>query len=135
LNWCNVEAPKELRTDGIDLNSYIQKGKIQSRSLFWMSGFDDEYAVRKGRYKLVHAGLVKGKTFLFNIEKDPGEREDISANEPEIKAQLQAEYDEWVKSRQETRWEDMHVIKSKERTDAWNTRRERAANGELKNTN
>lgn len=134
LSWCDVDEQKELQIDGVDLNPYLLNKSLPNRSLFWMSGFDDEYAVRKGKYKLVHAGLVKGKTFLFDIEKDPGERNDISVEKPKIKVQLQAEYNEWAKSRKETAWEDMHVIKSKERTDAWNMQREKAASGEKNNS-
>ncbi|TLX78213.1 N-acetylgalactosamine-6-sulfatase [Labilibacter sediminis] len=131
LNWCNIQQSDSLITDGVDLNSYLShpEKKIE-RTLFWMSGFDDEYAVRKGRYKLVYAGLTKGKSFLFDVVNDPGERNDLSERKPEIKAELQAEFDQWVKNREVTQWEDWHVIKSKERTEKWNKIRRKAASGE-----
>ena len=54
-------------------------------------------AVRKGRWKL-YLDLWKGFQKLFDLEKDPGEKNDLSAAEPQVFAEMKALYDAWDKS-------------------------------------
>ena len=134
LDWCGIKVPDSIRLDGINLNPYLINAELEiKRSLFWMtgSGKDMEYAIRKRNYKLVHAGLTKGKTFLFDLEEDPGERNDLSALEPGIKAELEAEVHNWLKSNKPSHWEDSHIPYSNKRTERWKTYRLNAAKGEV----
>jgi arylsulfatase A-like enzyme len=50
------------------------------------------YAVRQGRFKLVHGG---GAPALYDLEVDPGERSNLAAQEPERLAALEAVYRRW----------------------------------------
>jgi arylsulfatase len=73
------------------------------RPLFfvWSRGYPQKYsnmAVRKGTFKLVGQG-EQGETDdqiqLFNLIDDPSELQDISDQEPVIKADLRRELDQW----------------------------------------
>jgi choline-sulfatase len=46
-------------------------------------------AVRRGRWKLIH-GVSRGTTRLFDLERDPHERTDLSADHPELVRELLA---------------------------------------------
>ncbi len=48
--------------------------------------------IRNQRYSLVRTG---GKWSLFDLAKDPGEKNDVSADRADIVAQLSAAYDKW----------------------------------------
>lgn len=84
---CNVELPKEKQIDGKSLVPLITNGTMSSdnRSLFfyWTRRYPERYnniAIQKGNYKLVgHTGYnSKIEDFeLFNIYKDPYEKENI----------------------------------------------------------
>jgi len=64
-------------------------------------------AIRKGKWKLVKIPLLPGKTELFDLEADPGERNNVAEKFPEIVADLEsrllryareAKTSEWIKA-------------------------------------
>ncbi len=71
--------------DGVSLQAALQGAAPPSRALFaeQVSGNTALYAVRSGRYKLLHEILPNPRQLLFDLEADPGELRDISATQPE----------------------------------------------------
>jgi arylsulfatase A-like enzyme len=63
-------------------------------ALFW-NGAEEKTAVRAGRWKLVNN---PGKTELFDLEADTGEKSDLAAQKPEIVARLRQAYEDWSKA-------------------------------------
>jgi arylsulfatase A-like enzyme len=49
---------------------------------------DSLQAVRRGRWKLIH-NPDTGKTMLFDLDEDPGETDDRSEHQPQIRAELE----------------------------------------------
>lgn len=85
----SIPAPPNL--DGTTLVPHLFEGKgLPERDLFWR--IDDAKAVRRGPWKLIAEG---DQVFLFNLETDIGEREDISARHPEVVKQLLASLQAW----------------------------------------
>jgi uncharacterized sulfatase len=83
------------RIDGVNLMPYLTgaaTGDAHDR-LFWR--FAAQRAVREGPWKLVK---IDEKSYLFNLENDIGERSDLSAQEPERLARLEAAFDAWSDS-------------------------------------
>ena len=81
--------------DGADLHDYIlarAEGAPHER-LFWRSGAAG--SVRQGRYKLTVSEPSGGepRQWLFDIEADPEERHDLSAELPGVLAELRAALD------------------------------------------
>jgi arylsulfatase A-like enzyme len=91
--------------DGISLVPELTGAPVTKadRPLFfvWERGYPQRYsnmAVRKGRYKLVGQiahGEADDQLKLFDLENDPYELVDVSAEQAEVKAALQLELDRW----------------------------------------
>jgi len=99
--------------DGVDLLPMAARGEeLAPRSLIWNFPFPPHYpvfGVRRGEWKFV-AEVSRGKdgigwapdrggqVGLYRINEDIREEKDMSAQFPEIRQQLQAEYDAWKKT-------------------------------------
>ena len=85
------ELPDNLDFDGRDFSQSLFSGHaLQERPLFWR--FKRQQAVRKGPWKL----LVDGEDmFLYNLEADPGEGEDLKEEYPAITDTLLVLLDQW----------------------------------------
>ena len=91
--------------DGISLYPALMGSEAPpaERPLFfvWERGFPQRYnnmAVRSGMYKLVGKfghGVSADSLRLFDLESDPFELEDLSAEQPDVKVQLQGMLDRW----------------------------------------
>jgi arylsulfatase A-like enzyme len=95
LAAAGATIPPAARLEGIDLLPLIQKGaKPQARTLFWRVPPANERAVRDGDWKLV---VDNNRLMLFDLSKDPGERNELSASNPAIVRQLRAKILAWEK--------------------------------------
>jgi arylsulfatase A-like enzyme len=66
--------------DGVDLSQVLLRSeRLPERTLFWRYG--DRRAVRRGVWKLVQE---RAQTYLFNLDTDLSETNDLSAEYPEI---------------------------------------------------
>ena len=93
------------KLDGVDLLPHLQ-GKVESpphEVVFWR--FGDQWAVRKGEWKLC-ANKLDGvqNVKLFNLKDDIGETNDLSAKEPEKRKELQSLWDKWNGEQAEPAW-------------------------------
>jgi arylsulfatase A len=89
----DAKLPKGLKLDGTSLLALLLEGKkLPQRTLFWR--FRKEHAVRKGPWKL----LVRGENqYLFNVDDDIGEENNLLEAKPDIVDTLRAEYLAWEK--------------------------------------
>jgi len=81
--------------DGEDLSSFLRGGKAPERDvLFWHypqyhgSAWKPGSAIREGNWKLIH-DYESGENKLFDLENDPGEKNDLANNLPEKAIALQ----------------------------------------------
>jgi arylsulfatase A-like enzyme len=79
-----------LKLDGQDIWPDITGQRIhpEERVFYWRT--PGQMAIRKGDWKLIRGLGPDMKTELFNIKKDPLEKEDLSAKYPEKVDQLLA---------------------------------------------
>ncbi len=61
-------------------------------------------AVRKGDWKLIKIALLPGKTQLFNLAKDPGETNDVAADNPEIVKDLEGRLLAYAREQKPSLW-------------------------------
>ncbi len=61
-------------------------------------------AIRKGNWKLVKLALLPGKTELFDLEKDPGEKTDVAEQFPDIVRDLEARLLAYAKEMKPSAW-------------------------------
>jgi len=85
--------PDELKLDGINLLPHlIEKKEPAHRSLFW--SHNNQLAIRRGDFKLV-TDTSFSETFLYNLEVDIGEENDIAALHPDLVEKLLKLLKEW----------------------------------------
>lgn len=94
-----VELPVEQVFDGISLADILEgSAPNPQRAIFWHYPVyhhdEPASAVRKGKWKLIH-NLVKDQRFLYDLESDIGETNDLSQLEPEIATELYQLLEEW----------------------------------------
>ncbi len=106
LGLCGISLPEELRLDGsnLALNLLGVQNEMPERTLFfqWQRGFPEPYrniAVRRGPYKLVGQAVGQDaaeQLELYHIGSDPGERQDVSDDNPEKVRELRQAFDRWL---------------------------------------
>lgn len=94
LSATGSSVPAGYPLDGIDLLPHLRN--MQStvdRRLFWRRPTPSvQAAVREGRWKLLADGA---HLFLFDLSEDPGERNDLSREQPEIVRTLSLALKQW----------------------------------------
>jgi arylsulfatase A-like enzyme len=108
LDASGVSKPADLSLDGVSLLPLLKGNGPQwpDRTLFfqWHRGDEPELfracAARSQRYK-----LVNGKE-LYDLVVDPGERNDIAAQQPDIVNRMRKDYEEWFRDVSATRGYD-----------------------------
>ena len=109
LRLAKAEAPEGTLYDGEDVLETLlgrstagRKAEIYfrrppDRKNFY--GFDQlpDLAVRQGPWKLL-CDYDGSRTQLYNLESDPGEKNDLAADEPELVSSLTAKLTEWNQS-------------------------------------
>ncbi len=83
------------KLDGVDLKPYLtgQNTGKPHETLYWR--FGQQWAIRKGDWKLVVANGGGGKPELYNLAEDLGEKTDLAASRPEKLRELRDDYDRW----------------------------------------
>lgn len=88
-------VPDSTRLDGIDLFPVLEGRRAPvPRSLFWRATFEGrtQRAVRDGPWKYVRDA---NHDFVFDVDRDPGERRDLTRRHPEVARRLRAKLLEW----------------------------------------
>lgn len=128
LAAAGVAVNPEWQLEGVDLLPYIT-GKNEAAphdALFWRLG--EQWAVRKGDWKLVASRIDGPQPRLFNLSEDISEANDLAAKHPERVAELRKEWETWNEKNIPQAWEPNGQNKKKNQNRAGNqARRKRAA--------
>jgi uncharacterized sulfatase len=85
--------PADPQLDGINLLPLLQAGaKPAERTLFWR--FMSQTAAREGDWKYLRVG--DGHEFLFNLQDDPSEKNNLAASQPAELDRLRAQALAWT---------------------------------------
>ena len=99
----DITAKVDLNVDGKSmLPTLYSKKKWQKRTVYWHSekarpkntGDTKSSAIRKGKYKLIH-WFESDRTELYNMSKDPNEKNDLASQKPKIMADLLLDLNDW----------------------------------------
>ena len=120
LAAAGVKVSADWKQEGVDLLPYLkgEKSGTPHDALYWR--FGEQMAIREGDYKLVrydsNVDTMSGvrnqpvsSVKLYNLAKDIGEKEDLSAKMPEKVKELQAKWDEWNKLNVTPLWGAAHT--------------------------
>ena len=103
LEACGFEAMPAQHLDGISMVPLLTNPATdrRSRPLFWHyphwgnQGGIPFSAIREGDWKLISFDWKKGVE-LYNLGKDPGEKHDLKASQPELAARLKTRLDAFL---------------------------------------
>jgi arylsulfatase A-like enzyme len=110
LAAADIKVNKNLQLDGKNLIPFL-KNKVKTpphEILFWRVANGEEYAVRKGNFKLIKSAYKKN-TMLFDLSNDEMETKDISLENPKIYKELKSFYNKWDKDLALPKWTDPHL--------------------------
>ena len=83
---------RDLKWDGLDIWPAITgRSAVAARTLYWTAPGFRARAVREGDWKLIASGNLPQEKFeLFDLGRDPNERQDLAAEMPKRVAELKA---------------------------------------------
>ena len=105
---CGIDPIAE-QLDGRSMVAILQSDDAAEihESLYWQ--FQNQWAVRQGPWKLIRNARIRvpgdklsaedEQGFLSNLEQDPGERNNLAAEHPDIVERLTAARPEWARDR------------------------------------
>lgn len=105
----NVSTAGSKPLDGVNLLPFVEAKEqgTPHEVLYWKLG--QESAVRMGKWKL-WLNAKKGESRLYDLDQDVAEKTDLSAEHPDIKADLQAKYDAWNGSLPPRDWTNISPV-------------------------
>jgi len=113
LSLAKVKPPEDRPLDGVDLSPVLfQQQQLKPRPLYWASlsnrGARSE-AMREGPWKLVvqHPRAKPGtfeneKVELYRLDRDPGEKQNLSKEQPQQAAKMLKQLKAWYQETQST---------------------------------
>ena len=90
--------------DGKDAMDTIGEGKPSPHEDILINIEAFRGAIRKGTWKLIKVALLPGKTELFDLEKDPGEKENVADKHPDVLKDLEARLLTYAKQQKMSEW-------------------------------
>ncbi|MDC3301602.1 sulfatase-like hydrolase/transferase [Gammaproteobacteria bacterium] len=104
LGAANIEPPKEITIDGVNLIPFLtnEKKGEPHETLYWKNV--TYQAIIHDNWKLMRSKYPKEKEYLYNLEKDPYEQNNLALSEPEIKILLHEKLSTHIESMPEPSW-------------------------------
>ena len=90
--------------DGKDIWPVLADGKPSPHDDILINVEAFRGAVRKGDWKLVKIALLPGKTELFNLAMDPGEKTNVADQHPDIVADLESRLLAYARQQKPSEW-------------------------------
>jgi arylsulfatase A-like enzyme len=115
LAAANEKSVSKEPLDGVNLLPYLT-GSVTGDphpQLYWRMKARSYWAIRSGDHKLVM--MRSREPRLFDLKQDIAETTDLSAQLPEVRAKLQALYNDWAATLPEPLWELEETEKEKPR--------------------
>ncbi|MBI1357822.1 MAG: sulfatase-like hydrolase/transferase [Acidobacteria bacterium] len=114
LAAAGVAPPADRPLDGVDLLPYLSGNQsgVPHQRLFWRCFDGVEAAVREGDWKWVRVGR-EARPELYDLSTDLSEKYDVSADHPEIVAELGAAWEQWNAQMVPSLWPD-HIFHVRE---------------------
>ena len=79
--------------DGLSLAPLLRGEKVDWPDRMLFEGRRGRGAVRTQRYRLV---VERGRSQLYDMAGDPGQKKNIAQQQPEVTRKLKADYDKWI---------------------------------------
>jgi arylsulfatase A-like enzyme len=90
--------------DGKDATATISDGKPSPHEDILINVEAFRGAIRKGNWKLIKVAILPGNTELFDLSKDPGEKENVADKFPEVVKDLESRLLAYAKQQKMSEW-------------------------------
>ncbi len=104
LSLADGKASPEKPLDGKDIWATVSEGKPSPHEDILVNVEAFRGSVIKGNWKLVKIALLPGKTELFDLTADPGEKNDLAAQNPEVVRDLESRLIAYAKQQKMSEW-------------------------------
>ena len=104
LALAGAAGSAERPMDGKDLWPLMTEGKQSPNDDVLLNVEAFRGAVRKGDWKLIRTATLPGKTELYNLAMDPGEKTNVADQNPEIVKDLDARLMAYAKQQKPSEW-------------------------------
>lgn len=94
----DAKVPEGVKLDGVNVIPHLsgENSAAPHERLYWRTGGGDSFALRQGDWKWVKPRGAD-KAMLFNLKDDVGEKTDLTAQKPEVAAELEKAVMAWNK--------------------------------------
>ena len=90
--------------DGMDIWLTLAEGKPSLHEDILVNVEAFRGAIIKGKWKLVKIALLPGKTELFDLSVDPGEKNNVAKQNPEVVRDLESRLIAYAKEQKQSEW-------------------------------
>ena len=105
LAAAGVKPDSTWKLDGVNLLPFLMNENAvrPHDALYWR--FGEQWAIRKGDWKLVASRIDRNEPRLFNLADDIGEAKDLIATRPDKAKELKAAWDAWNAEQAKPLWQ------------------------------
>jgi arylsulfatase A-like enzyme len=96
--------PADKPFDGMDIWATVAEGKPSPHDDILVNVEVFRGSVIKGKWKLVKVALLPGKTELFDLTTDPGEKSNVAEQNPEVVRDLEARLIAYARQQKMSEW-------------------------------
>jgi arylsulfatase A-like enzyme len=104
LALAGAKASPDKPFDGKNIWATVAEGKPSPHDDILVNVEAFRGAIIKGRWKLVKIALLPGKTELFDLTADPGEKNDVAEQNPEVVRDLESRLIAYAKEQKMSEW-------------------------------
>ena len=104
LALAGAKASPDKPLDGKDIWATISEGNPSPHEDVLVNVEAFRGAIIKGKWKLVKIALLPGKTELFDLTVDPGEKNDVAGQNPEVVRDLENRLIAYAKEQKRSEW-------------------------------
>jgi arylsulfatase A-like enzyme len=104
LALAGAKASPDKPLDGKNIWATVAEGKPSPHDDILVNVEAFRGAIIKGKWKLVKIALLPGKTELFDLTADPGEKNDVAEQNPEVVRDLESRLIAYAKEQKMSEW-------------------------------
>jgi arylsulfatase A-like enzyme len=104
LNLAGGKGSPDHPFDGKDATATIADGKPSPHEDILINVEAFRGAIRKGNWKLIKVATLPGKTELFDLAKDPGEKKNVAADRPDVVSDLESRLMAYAREQKMSEW-------------------------------
>jgi len=104
LALAGAKASPDKLLDGKNIWATVAEGKPSPHDDILVNAEAFRGAIIKGKWKLVKIALLPGKTELFDLTADPGEKNDVAEQNPEVVRDLERRLIAYAKEQKMSEW-------------------------------